>query len=127
MTQARPSLARKHTRSTESARNAALDSGIRVKIGDEVFEVRIGDITPQLAGELRRSTGMSFRLLMSLLDEDPDIDLLTAFEWLARRIRGEDVAMSDVEFTYEDMADDSFDMEELEGAAEEADPADPEA
>lgn len=108
---ARPSLARTHTRSSEAKRNEALDQGVRVVIDGDEFVVRVGDVTPALAAELRRHAGMSFMKLMNSLSDDPDVDLLTAFEWLARRVRGEDVAFEDVEFSYEDVFSDAFDVE----------------
>lgn len=118
MTETRPSLARRHTRGTEKARNTELDRGIRITVEGDVFEVRVGDVTPALAAEFRRQTGMSFNRLMETIAQDPDIDVLTAFEWLARRVRGEsDVELSDVEFSYADMMSDEFDVSEA-GAVE---------
>lgn len=107
----RPSLARTHTRKSEGKRNEALDDGVRITIDGDVFEVRVGDVTPALAAELRRHSGMSFMRLMQSISADPDVDLLTSFEWLARRVRGEQVDFEDVEFTYADMLSDAFDVD----------------
>lgn len=107
---ARPSLARTHTRQSEGKRKEGLDEGMRVTVDGDVFEVRLGDVTPALAAEVRKNTGMSFMKLMQTLSDDPDIDLLTVFEWLARRVRGEDVELWQVEFTYGDAAEDGFDI-----------------
>lgn len=125
-TGSRPSLARKHTRSSEDKRTAQLDTGLRITVEGDVFEVRIGDVTPELARELRALTGMSFMRLLSLCGEDPDVDVLTAFEWLARRVRGEDVELSQIQFTYADLMSDEFDIAEA-GAESEDEANNPEA
>jgi hypothetical protein len=107
---ARPSLARVQTRASEKKRNEMLDTGLKITVDGEVFEVRVGDVTPAIAAELRKHTGMGFFKLMSTCAEDPDVDVLSAFEWLARRVRGEDVDFADVELTYEQLLGDDFDV-----------------
>lgn len=84
----RPSLARKHTRTTETHREEGLDEGIVMNIDGEVFEARVGDMTPELTRELRAACGMGFMTLMNTCGTDPDIDVVSSFVWLARRIRG---------------------------------------
>lgn len=125
MTESRPSLSRKHTRASDDKRKSDLNRGLKITVDGDEFVVRIGDVTPDLAAQVRRHTGMSFMRVMDLCGEDPDVDVLTAFEWVARRLRGEDVAYSQVEFSYYDIESDAFDVSEAEPDEAEAD--DPEA
>lgn len=120
----RPSLARKVTPADEKQRADDLDTGVRVTLDGETFEVRLGDMTAPLARGLRQATGLSWMRLMRELASDPDIDSLSALVWLARRIRGEQVAFDDVQVTYQQMLDDGFDIDVCE--AEEVEPG-PEA
>jgi hypothetical protein len=106
----RPTTARKVTRTSEANRNAALDSGLRITIDDEKFDVRLGDVTPAMARELRNHTGMGPLQLINATALYPDLDLLTAFVWLARRQRGEFVAFDSVAVTYTQMMSDGFDV-----------------
>lgn len=121
-TPARPSTARKVTRKTEESRESALDQGLRISMDGEVFEVRIGDITPTMARELRSKVGFGPMQLVAQCAADPDVDLLSAFVWLARRIAGELVRFEDVEVTYAQLLSDGFDVS-APGKAE----SDPEA
>lgn len=116
----RPTTARKVTRKTEEKRDDALDQGVSLTIDGESYVVRVGDVTPQIARELRNESGMSFMRLIGTVSSDPDIDVISAFVWLARRIRGEDVAFGDVEVTYGQILSDGFDVS-VPDAAEVAD------
>ncbi|HKY57855.1 MAG TPA: hypothetical protein VJL80_07440 [Aeromicrobium sp.] len=106
----RPSTARKVTPRTEAKREAALDSGLRITIDGEHYDVRLGDITPALARELRSHVGLGPLQLINQTGIDPDIDRLSAFVWLARRLRGERVEFDDVSVTYAQMLSDGFDV-----------------
>ncbi len=106
----RPTTARKVTRSTESNREDALDQGLRISLEGEVFEVRVGDITSALARELRTQIGFGPMQLIRQCAIDPDVDLLSAFVWLARRIAGEPVRFDEVEVTYAQLLSDGFDV-----------------
>src|SRR5687768_12770019 len=106
----RPTTARKVTRTTEASREDALDQGLRITFEDEVFEVRVGDITSALARELRGHLGFGPMQLIRQCAVDPDVDLLSAFVWLARRIGGEFVRFDDVEVTYAQLLSDGFDV-----------------
>lgn len=109
-TPARPSAARKHTRTTETKREGALDQGLRITLDDEVFEARVGDITSAMARELRSHLGFGPMQLIRQCAIDPDVDLLSAFVWLARRIKGEMVRFQEVEVTYAQLLSDGFDV-----------------
>ena len=110
----RPPLAQKHTRASEGNREQALDEGLKLTIDGEVFEARVGDVTPAIARELRRNIGMGFMSLMQETARDPDIDVISAFVWVARRIRGEVVAFDDVAVSYEQMLSEGFDVDTTE-------------
>lgn len=117
MSNTRPSLARKVTPGSEKNRQAHLDQGVRVVVDGDPFAVRLGDVTPQLARELRRTWGGSFNKLINELNDDPDIDSLAALIWLARRVAGEQVELDDVEVTYEQVLGGGFEIE-IAGAEE---------
>lgn len=123
-TTTRPTTARKHTRTTEKNRDAALESGIKITLDGEVYEVRLGDVTSNLTRELRRGTGMSFNQLIHEITTDPDADSIAGFVWLARRIAGERVEIDDVVVTYTQLLADGFEVD-VAGKREAAD--DPEA
>lgn len=109
-TPSRPTTARKVTRKTEAKREDALDQGLRITLDGEVFDVRLGDITSTMARELRAKLGFGPMQLVGQLAVDPDVDLLSAFVWLARRIAGELVRFEDVEVTYAQLLSDGFDV-----------------
>lgn len=106
----RPTAARKVTRTTEANREDALDQGLRITLEGEVFEVRVGDITSTMARELRAHMGFGPMQLIRQCAIDPDVDLLSAFVWLARRISGELVRFEEVEVTYAQLLSDGFDV-----------------
>jgi hypothetical protein len=121
----RPSTARKVTRKTEEKRDAALDEGLKLTIDGAEHVVRAGDLTALDSRELRRQVGMSFTGLMQAFASDPDIDLIAAIVWLARRIRGEAL------LSYDDVAGEmGYDVldriEFAEPEPEETDGTDPE-
>lgn len=85
----RPSLAPKHTRKTEAKRSDAMDEGIRIGLGDEVYEVRIGDLNALSERALRRQYGCSFTAMTQEFEADPGLDSIAAVVWLSRYINGE--------------------------------------
>lgn len=121
----RPSMARKHTRTTKQAQQDQLNVGYRMTIDGEVYEARLGEVTPEIARELRRHIGVGFMGLLDQMSRDADIDLVSAAVWVARRIRGERVALEDVVVSYADMLADDFDIGEASSGEDAAD--DPEA
>ncbi len=121
----RPSLAKKHTRQSELNREKALEQGYKLIIEGETYEARIGDVTPAIARELRKHTGMGFMRLVQEMAQDPDVDLISAAVWVARRIAGEMVSFEDVEVGYAALLGDDFEVAIAED--EEAKTPDPEA
>lgn len=116
-TTARPSLNRKHTRASDTNREEALDAGVQLTIDGIEYVARVGDVTSEIARELRAATGMGFLKLIDLVTEDPDIDIIAALVWIARRIKGERIAYVDVSVTYAQMLSDDFDVD-VAGAEE---------
>lgn len=115
MTDTRPTLARKTTRKTEEARRAALDTGVTLRVGDEAYTVRIGDITPTLAREVRHVTGRGVAALIETVTESPDIDVVAELIWVARRLRGDTVTLAEVDEAfggYDTLLADDFDVAE---------------
>lgn len=85
----RPSLERRDTRKSKKARQDELDMGVSVNVDGTVYTVTQGEMTSQLVMHLRRETGYSFRGLLVAAAKDPDIDVVAALVWLARRQSGE--------------------------------------
>lgn len=89
MSNARPSLAKRQTRASAKARQDEMDLGLSVQVDGTTYTVRQGDMTSIDVMHLRRETGYSFRGLMVAAARDPDIDVIAALVWLARRQAGE--------------------------------------
>lgn len=89
MSNTRPSLAKRQTRATDKARQEAMDLGVSIVVDGKTYTVRQGEMTSQDVMHLRRETGFSFRGLMVSTSRDPDIDVIAALVWLARRQDGE--------------------------------------
>lgn len=94
----------------EGKRNAELDTGVRFTVGEDVHEVRIGDITPKLAREVRRETGSSVMQLLEEVSSAPDIDTIASLIWVSQRIKGVEVDLDAVEFDYSVMLGEDFDV-----------------
>lgn len=106
----RPTLQPKVTRKSEEKREEALDDGLKITIDGESHVVRDGDITAQIARELRAVSGMSYLRLVQTIKADADIDVLSTFVWLSKRILGEVVSHDEVSVTYDAILDDGFDI-----------------
>lgn len=119
----RPTTTRKRTRTSEQKRDEQLDTGLALTIDGEKYQARLGDVTPAIARRLRRETGMSFMRLINEFGEDPDVDLLCAFVWVARLIRGDDVELEDVEGSigYAEMLAEGFDVDVAGSSATDGD------
>lgn len=117
----RPTLARKDTRKSKEARQAALEQGVRIKVGEKVYEVRLGDITPVMARRFRKEVGSPFSEVMDELETGrTDIDSIGAVIWMAQLLRGDDVSFDEVEFGYGDI--DDLEVEMADGEAEDEGP-----
>lgn len=109
----RPSLARKVTPKDKAKTQEALDQGVKFTLPTgETYEVRIGDVTPRLAREVRRETGSSFQHILREAGADSDIDTISTLVWIARRVKGEEVELDDVEVGYDVLLSDGFAVEE---------------
>lgn len=91
-------MARKHTRTSETNRKKALDEGIRISLGEDIYEVRVGDLNALHERALRKQYGSPFSSLMDEFDESPGLDSIAAVVWLARYMNGE------TDLSYEDVA-----------------------
>lgn len=101
----RPSLARQDTRKTKEARRAELDQGVRIIFDGEVYEIRLGDVTPVLARRFRRAYGAPFSELLEELSDAADIDSIAAVVWMARLLAGDDVEFDEIAISYADIDD----------------------
>jgi len=98
-----------------SRRAAADEVTLTVKVDGTPHTFRPTEMTARLVGDLRRATGMGVNGLMQLaIGDDPDIDILAAIVWMARRQAGEAV-------TYETVADSITYDSDLEPVDEVAD------
>lgn len=89
MTDSRPNLQRKHTRTTQAKKQAQQDQGVSITLDGRTYTVMAGDLNALDARALRQALGHGLPKLIELLSTDPDIDLVAAVIWLARRIDGE--------------------------------------
>lgn len=79
--------------------------GIQLDLDGRSYVVRESDISPHDIRALRKETGFSWAGLGRELAKDPDLDLIAALVWLARRIAGDEV-------TYDSILDDlSYDSD----------------
>lgn len=62
---------------------------MQIEFDGQTYVVRQSDMTGQDARALRQEVGLSFQGLLKQMQTDPDIDLVAAFIWLARRIKGD--------------------------------------
>ena len=112
-------MAPKHTTKTEKNRESANNEGVRIVVDGVSYAVREADLTSLDISALRREVCLSFVGLMGALQGDqPDIDLLAALVWLARRQDGEQMltyAAVAKEITY----DSDFDVERITTPPEE--------
>ena len=124
----RPSLQRKHTRTTKAKTDDTLNTGISITIDGVLYEARLGDVTPGIARELRRTIGTGFMGLLERAATEPDIDLLAAVVWVASHIKGDLITFeqADARVSYAAMADDGFEIS-VAGDGEEPDASDPAA
>lgn len=119
----RPTLQRKDTRKSKEARQAALEQGVTIKVGEDSYEVRLGDITPILARRFRKEVGSPFSEVMSELETgSSDIDSIAAVIWMAQLLRGDEIRFDEVDFGYGDIED-----LEVETATDDAEDEGPEA
>jgi hypothetical protein len=61
----------------------------KVTVDGTTHHLRLGEVTAAETGELRRLTGFGLRHLGYVILSDPDIDIIAAVVWLARRQVGE--------------------------------------
>ena len=121
----RPTTARKTTRKVTEKRDSMLDEGLRLTIEGEDYTIRAGDLNALDARELRKQVGMTFVELIQGFGTHPDIDLVAAVVWLARRIKGDRTLTYDA--VAEAMGYDVFDTIEFAEAGPDEDAAtDPE-
>lgn len=104
------SPARKVTRKTEEKRDSANDSGLTITVGGESYTVHFGDVTPQIARQLRAETGLGFMALLAEISKAPEVDVVAAFIWVAKLVNGERVPLKSIDVAYEDIFDDDFDV-----------------
>jgi hypothetical protein len=86
--------------------------GMKIELDGRTYIVRQADIGPKDIRALRSETGFSWAGLGRELQKDPDLDLIGALIWLARRIEGDEVAYDDIleELSYD--ADMSISVED---------------
>lgn len=83
---------RKHARKKAVAEQAAKpesEKAIVVVVNGVRYSLDPDEMNALDVADLRLATGMSFGRLMETLGEDPDIDIIAAVVWLARRQHGE--------------------------------------
>lgn len=79
-----------------SRRQEAEKAHITVLVDGETYTLHPGELSALDSAALRRETGMSVRLLLEAAGKDPDLDVVAAIVWLARRQRGDSVSFDEV-------------------------------
>lgn len=83
---------------------------------------RRGEMTGLMSAKVRKETGMSFVAVLSLIETDPDMDLVAILVWVSRMQSGETVSFEDV------ASEINYDTEyDFDGEAEPAEEDSPEA
>ncbi|HEY9391367.1 MAG TPA: hypothetical protein VIR27_16580 [Mycobacteriales bacterium] len=80
----------------QTRRRSAIGAGVRVTLDGVAYTLHMGELSAMDASALRRETGMSVAGLLSAIQSDPDIDILAAVVWLARRQDGDRVTFDEV-------------------------------
>lgn len=109
-----------------AARRAeAENTTLTIKVdGQPTYTLRFNDLSAVDAAACRRETGLSLAGVMQAGMKDPDLDVIAAIAWLARRQAGDDVPFEEVaaEFTY----DRDYEQSDDEADAVPQDPDSPE-
>lgn len=69
---------------------------IVLTVDGERLVVRTGEVSAEDAAAMRRETGMSLQSVLRAATEDPDVDVIAALVWLARRQAGTPQPFGDV-------------------------------
>jgi hypothetical protein len=83
-------------RRTAGAKAKDTSPGMQIEFDGQTYVVRQSDMTGQDTRALRQEVGLSFAGLLKQMQTDPDIDLIAAFIWLARRIKGDTVTYDSI-------------------------------
>lgn len=92
----RPSIQRKHTRSTKAKQDAELDETFAIRVDGEVYKITPADLTGAQEFRIRQATGMSVTQVITNLQAAPGVDMLGVFMWIARTTAGEKVELMEV-------------------------------
>ena len=69
---------------------------ITITVDETSYTFRPSEVSAVDSAMVRREVGMSLQSIMGAALKDPDIDVIAAIVWLARRQAGEDVSFEDV-------------------------------
>jgi hypothetical protein len=83
----------------DKRRSESTDVGLKATVAGRVYEFHFGEMSASDVAVLRQQTGHSGLQLLNLLVHAPDVDLVAAVVWMARRLAGEK------SLTYEQVAD----------------------
>jgi len=64
-------------------------TAMAIAINGKPYSLNPMDLSSNDVAALRQATGMSLRRVFELAETDPDIDVIAAFVWMARRAAGE--------------------------------------
>ncbi len=72
------------------------DAHISISVDGTVYTMRPSELSAVDGAKVRAQTGMSLRSLLSAAETDPDLDVIAAVVWLARRQAGEKITFDEV-------------------------------
>ncbi len=77
-----------------AARRAA--AHITISVDGTIYTMRPSELSAADGAKVRAATGMSLRSILAAAQTDPDLDVIAAVVWLARRQAGENVGFAEV-------------------------------
>lgn len=79
----------------------AISARVRFKVHGSPYDIRLGDLTPQDAGDFRRAVGVP---LGHAFSPAMDLDVIAGLMWLTRRKQNRNLSYAEVaeSFTYDD-------------------------
>lgn len=83
----------------DARRSAATDVGLKAVVAGKTYEFHFGEMSARDVSALRQQTGYSGLQLLNMLLAAPDVDVVAAVVWMARRLAGER------DLTFDEVAD----------------------
>jgi hypothetical protein len=70
---------------------------VRISVDDRDYDLPLGEVTSNIAREVRQAAGRSLSKVIAEAETDGDIDTIAVLVFAARRVAGEQVTFAEVE------------------------------